>query len=102
MVSVCVGGLLWGGLSVTYVTESLGSVKSPAQECLVSSQSLCTGASRPVGDTEAGIPSLDSVKLCSRGLCGCSPHVCSLVFCVLAHTPPFVSSLLLERGSPAL
>lgn len=98
----CVGGLLWGGLSVTCVTESLGSVKSHAQECLVSSQSLCTGASRPVGDTEAGIPSLDSVELCSRGLCGCSPHVCSLLFCVLTHTLPFVSSLLLEPGSPAL
>lgn len=95
---MCVGG----GLSVTCVTESLGSVKSHAQECLVSSQSLCTGASRPVGDTEAGIPSLDSVELCSRGLCGCRPHICSLLFCVLAHTPPFVSSLLLEPGSPAL
>lgn len=32
------GAVLWGGLSVTCVTASLGSVKSHAQEYLVSSQ----------------------------------------------------------------
>lgn len=72
-------GVLWGGLQVTCVTKSLGSMKSLVQEyqsflCQRSHGSLdspnCpthTGASGSVGAIEVGIPILDSVSSAPKG-----------------------------------